>query len=225
MGVAREFEGQDLDKALDAASRALGVGPAELEYEIVDEGRRGVFGLGARPVRIAVGLPPEQAERRGAGVMPAPREVPAHALVLEETVQRILRLTGLELEFRSRMLPAGVRIDLSGPDRRLLLQRDGELLAALQFLLQRMGRRGWPELGRVDLQCQGFRHRRDDDLVKRIQNVAAEVARTGSPRRLEPMNPYERRLVHMTAREIPGLVTDSEGEGFMKSVTVRRSEE
>jgi spoIIIJ-associated protein len=116
--------------------------------------------------------------------------------------------------------PDGVTIELDGADRRALLHRDGELLQSLQFLLGRMARRQWPDAGRVRVSCPGERRVRDEDVVDLAREVADEVARTGRPKRLRPMNAYERRLVHITIREYAGLDSRSEGDGSLKRVRI-----
>jgi spoIIIJ-associated protein len=103
-----------------------------------------------------------------------------------------------------------------------LTARDGELLSAIEFVLNRMGRRAWPDETSVRLICRGFRSERDDELITMVREAAAQVARSGLPRRLRAMNPYERRVVHMTVRELPGLTTVSEGDGFLKRVRVEK---
>jgi spoIIIJ-associated protein len=70
--------------------------------------------------------------------------------------------------------------------------------------------------------CRGFRSERDDELVELVREAAAQVTRSGVPQRLHAMNPYERRVVHMTIRELPGLTTVSEGDGFLKRVRVEK---
>jgi spoIIIJ-associated protein len=87
-----------------------------------------------------------------------------------------------------------------------------------------MSRRAWPGSGRIQVVCEGHRGKRDGELVEEIREIADQVRRTGQVKRLQPMNPYERRLVHLTIREFPGLETVSEGNGFMKSIKVYRSE-
>jgi spoIIIJ-associated protein len=100
------------------------------------------------------------------------------------------------------------------------MQKDGELLSALQFLLNRMARRTWPDAGRIRLSCDGHRKRRDDDLVELTREVAQQVGRTGRTKRLHPMNAYERRLVHLTVREFEQLGSRSEGNGHLKRVKI-----
>ena len=223
MRVEREFEGKDLEDALKAASGALGIPRESLEFRIVEEGRRGLFGLGVKLVRILVAAPetgeqePEEAPPPAA---PARRIEPSVVRSMEETVRRMVRLMGFDLEVRAEEAGDAVRVFLDGEDRRTLLQKEAELLGALQFLLNRMARRAWPEIDHVMIECEGFRDRREEDLIKMAREVARQVVRTGRPKKLHSMNPYERRLVHLTVREFPELRSHSVGDGFLKQITV-----
>jgi spoIIIJ-associated protein len=225
MGAGREFEGKDLSAALKEASRALGAPPDSIAYELLTEGRRGVFGIGARKVRIWVDLP----ETDGSPVHPDPglavEASPEDWDWAQRTLEAILSEMGFELEMSaSAGRDGGVRIDLQGSDARYLLARDGEALAALQFLLNRMAQKSGSEIGRIQLECQGYRDRRDRALIELAREAAGQVARTGLPRTLRAMNPYERRLVHLTVREFPGLVSLSEGGGPQRRVRISLEE-
>jgi len=218
---ANEFDGKDLGDALDAAVKALGRPASELDYEVLEGGRKGVFGLGARPVRIRVaGAVPRAVP--GASIptvedrMPEGRSAPGAALA------EILSKMGFELRIDEARHDGTLELMLDGPDRKRRTAKDGEVLAALEFVLNRMGRRAWPDEPPVRLMCSGFRSERDDELVEMVRATAAQVARSGHPQRLHAMNPYERRVVHMTVRELPGLTTVSEGDGFMKRVRVEK---
>ncbi len=223
MRVEREFEGKDLEEALGAASKALGLSRDRLEFRIVEEGRRGVFGIGAKLVRIVVDAPgpgEREIDERPSPATPGREAAPAAVRSLEDTVRRMMRLTGLDLEVSAKAAGDSVNVVLTGTDREALVQNEGELLAAFQFLLNRMGRRAWPEIGHVMVECEGFRDRREEDLIKLAREVARQVARTGRPKKLHSMNPYERRLVHLTVREFPELRSHSVGDGFLKQITV-----
>ncbi len=218
MAATRQFEGETIEAALEAASAALGVPADEVEYRVLDEGRRGVFGLGARPARIEVQLADD------AGQAPQSEA----ALAVATTVSRMVELMGLELQVRASPASHGVRVTLGGRDRKALQQRDGQLLSALQFVLNRMARRAWPGAGRIQVQCEGQQprnRRRDEALVAQVRRLATEVIRSGQPRALEDLNPYERRIVHVTARQFAGVVTRSEGEGFRKRVVIAKDAE
>ena len=198
----REFDGKDLDEALSAAASAVGRPAREIDYEVIEGGRKGVFGLGSRPVKIRVA---------DAGPSPPHR-------MLDE----ILRLMEFSLAVTETRRDGVLELSLDGTDRPRLLERDGELIGALEMVLNRMGRRSWPDEPSVRLTCPGFQSGADEELVERVREVAADVARSGQRRSLAEMNPYERRLVHMTVREYPGLKTVSEGDGFLKRVHVEK---
>ncbi len=226
MGAGKEFEGKDLDEALRTASKVIGAPPGEISYELLTEGRRGVFGIGARNVRIWVNLP-DGAERVRPALEESFRRVatPEQSAWVHDMLRGIVDRMGFDLEIRTTAgAEGGLRVQIGGADTRYLVARDAELLTALQFVINRMVRQWQPESGRVQLECEGYRDRRDLELIQWSREVAQEVARTGSPRWLHPMNPYERRLVHLTVREFPGLTSHSEGLGFLKKIKVSLSE-
>lgn len=236
MAGEREFQGRTLEDAIAEAARFLAVAEAAVHYRLVDEGRLGVLGFGARPVRIAVEVPERSASAPPAEAAkgPAPRiEVPRPPSepdaagvepppALVETVRAILDSAGFAVEPSYTRDETGWSIRLEGEDEDLFLKRDAELLHALEFLLHRMARRGWPDTGPVRVRCGTERGGDDGEVAELAREVASVVARTGKPRKLHPMNPYERRIVHVTVREYPGLTSRSEGEGFLKRVTVER---
>jgi spoIIIJ-associated protein len=199
----------------------LGRPAAALDYVILEEGRKGVFGLGARPVRIRVSGMADVAGDVAAGATPphasaTPISAPAGAL------RRIVAGMGFDLHVEEVRRDGTLELLLDGPDRKRLTAKDGELLAALEFVLGRMGRRSWPDEPQIRLLCRGFRSGKDDELVDMVRGAAAEVSRSGRPKRLPAMNPYERRVVHVTVREFEGLTTVSEGDGFLKRVRVEK---
>ena len=220
---AKEFDGKDLDDALGVAAESLGVPASELDYEVLEGGRKGVFGLGARPVRIRVATSGVAAASR---VSPQPvalsPAIVAPASPPAATLRDIVDKMGFDLRVEEARRDGTLALTLDGPDRKRLTAKDGELLSALEFVLNRMGRRAWPDEPPVHVICRGFRSERDDELVELVREAAAQVASSGLPHRLHEMNPYERRVVHMTVREHPGLTTVSEGDGFLKRVRVEK---
>ena len=108
--------------------------------------------------------------------------------------------------------------------RKMLLSCKGELLSAIQFLLNRMSRRAWPNAGRIHVVCngRGGNHRRDDDIVELAREMAQQVSRTGRTQMLQPLNSYERRLVHLTVREFAGLSSNSDGQGAVKRIRISK---
>lgn len=241
MTEEREFEGKNLEEALDQAAEELDIPEAELHYEILEQGRRGLLGLGVKSVRIRI-MPPLDAEpsdptdrpvqepdekRSGRPANKAPK--PARPKVVteasqdvEKTVQRMVELIGLDLQVEASAEDDGVSLQLQGPDKKLLTSRNAELLSALQFLLSRMARRSWPDVGRIHVVCDGQTRRRDEELIALAKSVAKQVSSTGRTKKLHPMNAYERRLIHLTVREFSGLTSSSDGNGALKRVRISK---
>ena len=227
------FEGKDLAEALDHAAQELGVPEAELHYEILEQGRRGLLGLGVKSVRIRV-MQPLDAEPPSLTDQPGPEPAkkspkPAQPKVVtetsrevEKTLQRMIELMGLDLKVEASAQDDGVSLQLQGPDQKMLTSRNAELLSAIQFLLTRMSRRTWPDAGRIHVSCNGQTRRRDDELVELAKRVADQVSSTGRTKKLQPMNAYERRLIHITVREFAGLTSSSDGSGALKRVRISK---
>jgi spoIIIJ-associated protein len=214
MAPERDFQGRTLEEALERAAVATGMRGSDLAYQVVDGGRRGLIGVGGRPVRIRVVLPEV---RQGEGEEePAVAADPAE---VERLAERILG--GLGLEVRSRAQDAGetIELDLTGEDRDSLLARRGQALSALQYLLNRIiyrGRRG----KKIHVDAGGFRKLREDEVVEIARRSAEKVLAKGEEFVLSPLNPYERRLVHLALRDVPGVETKSLGNGFLKRVAI-----
>jgi spoIIIJ-associated protein len=134
----------------------------------------------------------------------------------------LLRIAGLDLTPRILQGEDRLEVDLSGADVDWCFADDGELVMAVEHLLPRLIRTlsgGETTLVRVD--CDNFQEIREERLRSLAQQVAEEVRRRGTARTLEPMNPADRRIVHMTLADDPGVVTESEGDGYFKRIMVR----
>ncbi len=236
MTEEQTFEGKDLAEALDRAAAELGIPEAELHYEILEQGRRGLLGMGVKSVRIRVmppldgqelGLPDQPVRERKARSKKAPKPaqekgVSETSRKVEKTAQRMIELMGLDLKVEGSAQNDGVDLQLQGPDQKMLTSRNAELLSAIQFLLNRMSRRSWPDAGRIHVGCNGEARRRDDELIALAKQVAQQVASTGKTKKLQPMNAYERRLIHIAVREYAGLTSSSDGVGALKRVRISK---
>src|SRR5262245_58436143 len=133
--------------------------------------------------------------------------------------REVLTGLGLDLKVSARDTETSIEVDIEGADRDLLLDRRGEALNALQYLLNRIVYRG--RAGKkIHLDSGGYRRDREDEIVE-IARRAAEAAKSrGKEQLLSPLNPYERRLVHIALSEIEGVTTRSVGDGFLKRVAV-----
>jgi spoIIIJ-associated protein len=223
------FTGQDIPDAVASAARSLGLDAARLRYVVLDAGRPGGLGVSASPARIAVLL-----ERRPAGETrpaAAPRSAPREDAQppaprsgdVRADIRGLVRVLGeaasVDLSAEVEEGPDGLVVRLQGAGCALLLEEEGEVFQAFEHVLQRAFR-GRLASGRLAVQCEGYRDHRDRRLRERALELARAVEEDGRPRRTEPLNSYERRIVHMIVSERPGLETYSVGEGADRRVTI-----
>lgn len=139
-----------------------------------------------------------------------------------EAVDRVLDVAGLDLSYTVLQGDDDrLEIDLSGRDEALLVTEGGELLRAIEHLVPRVvrGIAGEPVQVRVD--SSDFHEIHEEQLRSLAQRVASEVRRGERPRTLEPMNPADRRIVHITLADEPGVTSVSEGSGYFKRIVVK----
>lgn len=112
-----------------------------------------------------------------------------------------------------------LRVELSGPDRELVVQNRAEVLEAMQYLLNRIFGR---ELGERRVLCDsdGYRARKESELKEIASRVSERVLLSGKEEELGLMNPYERRIIHLAVAEREGVTTASSGDGLMKRVII-----
>lgn len=241
MTDTREFTGRTIDEAIDEALRFFGLERDRLEVEIVSGGSAGLLGIGAKKAvvrarpRAAARLSGEspfreagEADLAGAG---GTADIQALAVA---AVLRLLEFVAPEAAVSAvlaeRQSPEGPRTDalvsLSGlADERLLLDRDGEVLAAIEHLASRIVAKEVPEAGRVRVDVGGFREKQEDALRKTALFLAEKVRMTGKPQSSKPLPADQRRVFHQALETDPEIATRSVGEGPVKRVLVEfRSE-
>jgi spoIIIJ-associated protein len=220
----RVFSGPDVEEAIAIASANLGLPRSELRYVVLEPGTAGGRGLGPTPARIAVLLP--EPGRKGTPAVdrePGPDGAPAPdpRAGLRETIRAVAAAGGLEVGAEIEESDEAVIVRLHGADLSFFLGEDGrgEVLRATEHLLLRLyGAALQPRSLR--LTCEGFRARRDEALAAEAHRLAEAVRQEGQPRTMEPMNAYERRVVHVALQAEPGVTTYSVGEGPSRRVTV-----
>ena len=216
----RVFSGRDVAEAVRAASLALGIPEAALKVVVLDAGAPAGPAASATPARIAVLL---SAPGHGPEEEPRP-EPPGDAKVaIRRVVAAIAEEAGLVVDVAFEESAEALLVRLGGPGRELLLEEGGQVLLALEHLLQRMyGRTLEPR--RLLVNCDGYREARDAWLTGRAQELADIVKRERAPQETEPLNAYDRRIIHMALSEVPGVRTFSVGQGADRRVTVALAE-
>jgi spoIIIJ-associated protein len=135
-------------------------------------------------------------------------------------VQNVVNAMGVELTVRAEESPEGTRINLEGDDGGVLVRRGGEGLQALQHLVATAFRKQLSDDNRIVIDCNGFRKDKDAELKQMARFTAEKARSTGMPQEMGPLNPYERRIVHMAIAEYPGATSESIGDAFMKTVVI-----
>jgi len=137
-------------------------------------------------------------------------------------LESLFQSTGLKIKVKTSEKPAECLLDLSGPDAELLQVESGELLQAIQHLLNQAFGRMLPEGQRLVCDVEGFRATREAEL-RAMANLAAERVRsTGAPFVFGEMNSNERRIIHLTLAECEDLYTESVGDGSARKLRVAR---
>lgn len=132
----------------------------------------------------------------------------------------VVQAMGLALEVRTEDTPDGVRINLEGEDGGVLVRRGGEGLQALQHLVATAFRRQLGDDTRIVVDCNGYRKDKDAELKQMALFIADKARSTGVAQEMGPLNPYERRIVHMAIAESTTATSESIGDAFMKTVII-----
>jgi len=135
-------------------------------------------------------------------------------------LQKVVAAMGMTLTTSVEETPEGTRINLEGEDGGALVRRGGEGLQALQHLVATAFRRQLGDDNRVVVDCNGFRKEKDLELKQMARYMAEKARSSGTPQEMGPLNPYERRIVHLAIAEDPGVTSESIGDAFMKTVII-----
>jgi spoIIIJ-associated protein len=135
-------------------------------------------------------------------------------------VQRVVDAMGLSLNSTIEETPEATRINLEGEDGGVLIRRGGEGLQALQHLVATTFRKQLGDDNRIVVDCNGFRRDKDAELRQMAKFMADKARSSGTPQEMGPLNPYERRIVHLAIAEDPSASSESIGDAFMKTVII-----
>jgi spoIIIJ-associated protein len=135
-------------------------------------------------------------------------------------LQHFVAALGVKVHVTLEDTSAGPRLNLEGDEAELLVRHRGEPLKALQHIVDAAYGRALADEKRVFVDALGYRKGKDSELRQMAKLLAEKVKQSGVDQQLGPLNPYERRLVHLAAAEIPGVTTESVGDAFSKTVLI-----
>lgn len=135
-------------------------------------------------------------------------------------VERVVAAMGITLTAEPEEMEDGLRINLTGEDGSLLIRRQGEALAALQHVVAAVFRPETEERRRLIVDCLGYRKGKDAELKQMATFLAQKARDTGLAQEIGPLNPYERRIVHLAVGEVESVSSESIGDAFEKTVII-----
>ena len=191
-----KFSAKTVNDAITEACKALGVTSDKLDYKVVEEGSNGFLGIGAKDAVIE------------AAVKNSVSDIASDFL---KDVFAAMNMT-VVVDVKYNADDNEMNIDLSGDDMGVLIGKRGQTLDSLQYLVSLVVNKGNEDYIRVKVDTENYRERRKSTLENLAKNMAYKVKRTRRPLHLEPMNPYERRIIHSALQNDKFVTTHSEGE-------------
>jgi spoIIIJ-associated protein len=233
-----EFEGKTTEEAIENASQELNLPVEELRIDIIEPGSAGIFGLvGSKKAKIKVTVKKEgsaevstEASKEassdlgaeiGAEVSPdVGKDDEAGLALAKETLENILALIPVETSVNAHHNDGNITLNIEGDKSGLLIGRKGKTLDALQFIVNRIVNKALDRRTRVVVDSENYRQRRRDSLTQMALRMGDKAKRIGKPVTTNPLNPRERRIIHLALKEDGELNTESKGEGLLKKVVI-----
>lgn len=205
-----EFEGKTAEEAIEKASRELNLPVEDLDIDIIEPGSAGIFGLvGTRKTRVRVNLKTEETED--------------HTTELEtakETLEKILSLIPIDTVIHAEQSDGKISLKIEGDTSGLLIGRKGKTLDALQYIVNRVVNKSSEKRVRVVVDSENYRQRRIESLTQLALKMGEKTKKLNKPLTTSPLNPHDRRIVHLALKDDDELDTRSRGEGLMKKVVI-----
>lgn len=201
---AIEMTGRTVEEALDHALKELKLTKDKVDIEIIDEGSKGLFNLiGAKPAKIKV--------------MTKQSSLDDAKAFLDKVLKSMNVGASIDINENNDC----ININLSGTKIGVVIGYRGETLDSLQYLVSLVVNKNHDNpYKRVVLDAENYRHKREETLIRVAQKTACKVKKSGRPYKLEPMNPYERRIIHSALQEYTDINTHSEGEEPYRRIVI-----
>ncbi len=203
MSMSVEKIGRTIEEAVSLALEELKTEKSNVNIEVIDEGNKGLFGLlGSKQARVKVTVKNSTNSR------------------IEKFLKDIFSEMELEVDIKITETAEKVMVELSGENMGILIGRRGETLDALQYLASVVANKGGEGYKKVMVDTENYRQKREETLVRLAHRVADRVIRYNKSVTLEPMNPYERRIIHSALQDNKSIETYSVGEEPNRKVVI-----
>ncbi len=196
------FSAKSVDEAVELAAKEFGISKEEVKYEVIEEAKKGLFGKIKSEAKIK-----------------AQYDAPRY-LAAKNYIEEILAKMGISATLSVTENEEGAVINIEGTETGAIIGRRGDTLDALQYLASTICNKNTKDYYRITVDSCGYREKRAQTLSELAKKIAASVKKNGRTAALEPMNPYERRIIHSVITEIEGVSSKSVGEEPYRKVVI-----
>ncbi|HPH01791.1 MAG TPA: RNA-binding cell elongation regulator Jag/EloR [Spirochaetota bacterium] len=213
---SKEYEGKNEKDLISEAAREIGISESKLTIEVIEKSKGGFLGLGEKVrIRVTYDLDDLETEQESCALE-------TYEKVTVDFLAGMFDSMGFDVDIEvDNNGTDRVYIELFSPDSAMIIGKRGKTLESIQMLVNTVGAR---VPGSANYKCvidiENYREKRESTLTELAQRVAQEVIRSGKPKTLEPMNPFERRLIHVALQNEKSVETRSEGEGVHRKVRI-----
>ncbi len=217
-----EFTGKTVDEAIEKGLKELGLTAEEADIRVLEEGKKKLFGS----IKARVEIAPKKSENETVEEVAEEKECGKNSTVCTPVAadgetdgeRTVVFLEGLfkllKINASTELVSEGekIEINVTANNTTAIIGKHGGMLDAIQTLAGAVANTGRDDYKRVVVDCEDYRERREATLNKLAENLAQKAIRLGKKIKLEPMNPYERRIIHAALSEREGIATTSEGK-------------
>ena len=237
---SQQFKGKTVEEATKIALEDLNANLEEVKIEVVSPGKSGILGLGGEPAIINVSYDdkskPKKATRSKPKAKDSKKSEKSIARELDDIDEETEKLaidivnyllSSLKVEvktfFRDKddFDTKSLYFEIEGDDSGLIIGRKGETLRSFEFLISFIIKRQLDKRVRVILDVEGYQERRRSNLVSIAESNAKKVIKYGKPIKMDPMSPFDRRIIHLALEKDKKVITESQGSGSRRQVVIK----
>lgn len=200
------FEGKNVEAAIEEACKYFGKNKDELEIKVIEEGSHGIFGIGGRKAKIEakIKFDPQKLEE-----------------MVKEMVSGLLSYIAPDPKINIQIDKDNVNVSIEdSPNTGLIIGKEGQTISAMEYLLNKMIAKKWPEKVHIHLDAAGYKERQELFLKKQVRELAQRAKTLGRPFSTRPLSSYHRRVVHLALKHDREIITQSRGDGPFKRVQI-----
>ncbi len=194
--------GKTVEEAVELAVEDLNVSKTEIDIEVLEEPSKGFLGIGSKLAKVRVTF----------------KEKPEK--IAESFLEDIFKKMNINVKLKAIYNENNIEINVEGKDAGIIIGKRGHTLDSLQYLTSLVVNRNREKYVRIIINAENYRQKREKTLIDLANRLGSKVKSTGNSIRLEPMNPYERRIIHAALQDNSRISTRSEGEDPFRHVII-----